>query len=88
MALRVSKEFPPEYMWSFLTELQEQSHDESNNAFRLRAENMLTYIHENPAIPEDKKVWFHTDNTGIHILDYHPKARIMKFSNSTSHLMN
>lgn len=37
-------------------------------------------------LPSNNSVWFHTNNTGIHFLHYHPKANILKFSNSTSHL--
>lgn len=37
-------------------------------------------------LPSNNSVWFHTNNTGIHFLHYHPKANILKFSNSTCHL--
>ncbi|CAN7762223.1 phosphoglycerate mutase family protein [Paenibacillus sp. LjRoot56] len=37
-------------------------------------------------IPAENNVWFHTNNTGIHFLDYHSKADILKFANSTTHL--
>jgi 2,3-bisphosphoglycerate-dependent phosphoglycerate mutase len=37
-------------------------------------------------LPSENNVWFHTNNTGIHFLDYHPKANIVKFANSTTHL--
>lgn len=37
-------------------------------------------------LPTENNVWFHTNNTGIHFLEYHPKAEILKFANSTTHL--
>lgn len=37
-------------------------------------------------IPTRNNVWFHTDNTGIHLLDYHPKANVVRFTNYTNHL--
>jgi 2,3-bisphosphoglycerate-dependent phosphoglycerate mutase len=47
----------------------------------------ITKIIENfLQLPSENNVWFHTNNTGIHFLDYHPKADILKFANSTTHL--
>lgn len=37
-------------------------------------------------LPAENNVWFHTNNTGIHFLEYHPKADILRFANSTTHL--
>ncbi|WNQ09890.1 phosphoglycerate mutase family protein [Paenibacillus aurantius] len=37
-------------------------------------------------LPPESNAWFHTNNTGIHFLDYHSKADIIKFANSTDHL--
>ncbi|MDN4525132.1 histidine phosphatase family protein [Fictibacillus fluitans] len=37
-------------------------------------------------LPEANDIWFHTDYTGIHFLDYYRDKRIIKFANSTSHL--
>jgi 2,3-bisphosphoglycerate-dependent phosphoglycerate mutase len=131
MSMRVSEEFPPEFIWSstlqrasktaeilgdtvgcpvkYLDELREQNDDESNLQFRLRAEHILSYIKANSKqykriaiishggmitrliesfleLPADKDAWFNTDNTGIHFLEYHPKAHLVRFTNSTSHL--
>jgi 2,3-bisphosphoglycerate-dependent phosphoglycerate mutase len=131
MSVRVSKEFPPEMIWSstlqrarqtadilanivdcevkYLDDLCEQNGDESDLKFYERVQQIFSYIKENSKpykrvaivshggtitklienflqIPSNNNVWFHTNNTGIHFLDYHPKADILKFSNNTCHL--
>jgi 2,3-bisphosphoglycerate-dependent phosphoglycerate mutase len=84
---------------------------ESEFNFRLRAQNVLSYIRENSANykriaiishggmitkiiesflqlpPEINDVWFNSNNTGIHLLEYtdHP-YKLIRFSNSTTHL--
>jgi 2,3-bisphosphoglycerate-dependent phosphoglycerate mutase len=37
-------------------------------------------------LPKENNKWFHTNNTGIHFLDYYKDLQIIKFANSTSHL--
>ncbi|MEH7435908.1 phosphoglycerate mutase family protein [Neobacillus drentensis] len=37
-------------------------------------------------LPTEHNKWFHTNNTGIHFLDYYKDLQIIKFANSTSHL--
>lgn len=37
-------------------------------------------------LPTENNKWFHTNNTGIHFLDYYKGLQIIKFANSTSHL--
>jgi 2,3-bisphosphoglycerate-dependent phosphoglycerate mutase len=37
-------------------------------------------------LPNEHNKWFHTNNTGIHFLDYCKDLQIIKFANSTSHL--
>ncbi|MBC6975937.1 histidine phosphatase family protein [Bacillus sp. Xin] len=37
-------------------------------------------------LPKEHDVWFHTDNTGIHLLEYKSSVRIVRFSNNTTHL--
>ncbi|MDR6551798.1 phosphoglycerate mutase family protein [Paenibacillus qinlingensis] len=131
MSARVSKEFPPEVIWSstlqrarqtadilasivdcevrYLDNLCEQEVDESDIKFYERIKQIFSYIKENSSqykrvaivshggtitklienflqLPSNNNVWFHTNNTGIHFLHYHPKADILKFSNSTCHL--
>jgi 2,3-bisphosphoglycerate-dependent phosphoglycerate mutase len=131
MSLRVSRDFPPEAIWSsklqrarqtanilgntvdcevkYLDDLREQEDDESDLIFYERVQRIFAYIKENSKpfkrvavvshggtitklienflrLPSDNNVWFHTDNTGIHYLDYHPKADIIRFTNCTLHL--
>ncbi|SDN24944.1 2,3-bisphosphoglycerate-dependent phosphoglycerate mutase [Fictibacillus solisalsi] len=48
---------------------------------------MITQIVESfLELPTENNIWFHTDYTGIHLLDYYQDKRIIRFSNSTSHL--
>lgn len=131
MSVRVSKEFPPELIWSstlqrakqtaeilanivdcevrYLEDLCEQKVDENDLKFYERINQIFSYIKTNSSqykriaivshggtitklienflqIPSKNNVWFHTNNTGIHFLHYHPKADILKFSNCTFHL--
>lgn len=37
-------------------------------------------------LPKEHDVWFHTDNTGIYLLEYKPSVRIIRFNNNTTHL--
>ncbi|MDR6121102.1 2,3-bisphosphoglycerate-dependent phosphoglycerate mutase [Bacillus sp. SLBN-46] len=37
-------------------------------------------------LPKENNKWFHTNNTGIHFLDYYKGLQIIRFANSTSHL--
>ncbi|WP_338780152.1 histidine phosphatase family protein [Metabacillus sp. FJAT-52054] len=131
MAQRVSKEFPPDFVWSstlkrasgtadvlsktigcpvhYIDQLIEQQDSESNHEFRMRGESVLSYIRENSKaystiavithggmitkiiesflhLPFENNNWFHTNNTGIHFLDYYKDLQIIKFANSTRHL--
>ncbi|MCZ8523979.1 MULTISPECIES: phosphoglycerate mutase family protein [Paenibacillus] len=131
MSVRVSKEFPPELIWSstlqraqqtaeilanivgcevkYLEDLCEQEVNESDLKFHERIQQIFSYIKENSSqykrvaivshggaitkiigsftqLSSNTNVWFDTNNTGIHFLHYHPKANILKFSNSTCHL--
>ncbi|WHY72834.1 histidine phosphatase family protein [Fictibacillus enclensis] len=48
---------------------------------------MITQIIESFLdLPMENNIWFHTDYTGIHFLDYYRDKKIIKFANSTSHL--
>ncbi|MGA9227393.1 MAG: histidine phosphatase family protein [Mesobacillus sp.] len=48
---------------------------------------MITKIIESfLQLPTENNKWFHTNNTGIHFLDYYKDLQIIKFANSTSHL--
>ena len=48
---------------------------------------MITKIIESfLQLPTENNKWFHTNNTGIHFLDYYKGLQIIKFANSTSHL--
>lgn len=127
----ISKEFPPEFIWSsallratqsteilsnavkcpveYLIELCEMQKRESELDFRLRAENILAAVRERSKqykriaivshggvitkiidsflqLPKEHDVWFHTDNTGIYLLEYKPSVCIIRFSNNTTHL--
>ncbi|MBY0054697.1 MULTISPECIES: histidine phosphatase family protein [Brevibacillus] len=37
-------------------------------------------------LPHENNVCFHSDNTGIHLLEQTPKWKIIRFANSTAHL--
>lgn len=37
-------------------------------------------------LPKENNVWFHSDHTGIHLLEYKQDLRIIRLANSTSHL--
>lgn len=36
--------------------------------------------------PSNLKIWFQTDNTGIHLLDYYEAVKLIRFMNRTAHL--
>ncbi|PEA52534.1 histidine phosphatase family protein [Bacillus pseudomycoides] len=96
---------------TFLADLREMQDGESKLDFRLRAQNVFSYIRENSANykriavishggmiikmiesflelpPAIYDVWFNSNNTGIHLLEYteHP-YKLIQFLNSTTHL--
>lgn len=131
MSSYISKELPPEFIWSstllratqsteilsnavncpveYLIELREMQNGESKLDFRLRAENILAAVRERGKqykriaivshggvitkiidsflqLPKEHDVWFHTDNTAIHLLEYNSSRCIIRFSNNTNHL--
>ncbi|RXZ00684.1 histidine phosphatase family protein [Fictibacillus sp. S7] len=48
---------------------------------------MITQIIESFLdLPIENNIWFHTDYTGIHFLDYYRDKKIIKFANNISHL--
>ncbi|MDM5155275.1 histidine phosphatase family protein [Bacillus sp. DX1.1] len=50
---------------------------------------MITKIVESfLQLPTVHDIWFHTDHTGIHLLEYTHVGRLIRFTNSTTHLKN
>ncbi|WP_264740806.1 histidine phosphatase family protein [Cytobacillus firmus] len=48
---------------------------------------MITKILESfVQLPHENNIWFNTNNTGIHCLDYLKDLQVIRFGNSTSHL--
>ncbi|UZJ77783.1 histidine phosphatase family protein [Fictibacillus sp. KU28468] len=50
---------------------------------------MITQIIEGfLELPLVNTVWFHSDNTGIHLLEYTRNGQLIRFTNCTAHLKN
>ncbi|MGG1575186.1 histidine phosphatase family protein [Fictibacillus sp. NRS-1165] len=50
---------------------------------------MITQIIESfVGLPSGNTVWFHSENTGMHLLEYTRHGKLIRFTNCTSHLKN
>ncbi|KON70734.1 phosphoglycerate mutase [Peribacillus butanolivorans] len=94
----------------YLDDLIEKQETESKLEFKVRGEQIFSFIKENskefnriaiishggmitkiiesflqlPTV--NNNVWFNSDNTGIHLLEYIRNVQLIRFTNSTSHL--
>ncbi|SFA90002.1 2,3-bisphosphoglycerate-dependent phosphoglycerate mutase [Bacillus sp. UNCCL13] len=64
-----------------------QNSDAFNRIVVISHGGMITKMIESfLQLPTQNNKWFHTNNTGIHFLEYYKGHQIIKFANSTSHL--
>lgn len=69
-----------------LSSIQENSNASTRIAVITHGGMITKIIESFLQLPTENNKWFHTNNTGIHFLDYYKGLQIIKFANSTSHL--
>ena len=69
-----------------LSFIKENSYESTRIAVVTHGGMITKLIESFLELPKENNKWFHTNNTGIHFLDYYKVLQIIKFANSTSHL--